>query len=166
MPPRKSSLPQGATRVSSAPLQSRLFSARYYLVGSRAFACLMPYRTTVRWRCRWATTRGTWRGPRRRHDGGLSAPSRQVSHHYSRAEDERRRCETNSETSWSGLAVHTGARIGALARPGEVLTSRTVRDLSAGSGLRFESFGSQRLKGLPEDTEIFRVSASTSGLTP
>jgi class 3 adenylate cyclase len=38
-----------------------------------------------------------------------------------------------------------------------VLTSRTVRDLSAGSELCFESFGSQRLKGLPEDTEIFRV---------
>lgn len=74
-------------------------------------------------------------------------------------------CERRG-TEWSGMAVHTGARIGALAGAGEVLTSRTVRDLSAGSGLRFESFGSQRLKGLPEDTEIFRVTASTSGLAP
>ena len=64
------------------------------------------------------------------------------------------------------MAVHTGARIGALADAGEVLASRTVRDLSAGSGLTFESCGLQRLKGLPEDTEIFRVTTPTSGLTP
>jgi class 3 adenylate cyclase len=65
-------------------------------------------------------------------------------------------CERRGD-EWSGLAVHTGARIGALAGPGEVLTSRTVRDLSAGSGLRFESLGAHCLKGLPEDTEVFRV---------
>jgi class 3 adenylate cyclase/pimeloyl-ACP methyl ester carboxylesterase len=65
-------------------------------------------------------------------------------------------CEQRGD-EWSGLAVHTGARVGAMAGPGEVLTSRTVRDLSAGSGLRFESLGTQRLKGLPEDVEIFRV---------
>jgi class 3 adenylate cyclase len=65
-------------------------------------------------------------------------------------------CERRGD-EWSGLAVHTGARIGAMAGPAEVLTSRTVRDLSAGSGLRFESLGAHRLKGLPEDTEIFRV---------
>jgi hypothetical protein len=39
------------------------------------------------------------------------------------------------------MAVHPGARIGALAGPGEVLASRTVRDLPAGSGLTFESLG-------------------------
>jgi class 3 adenylate cyclase len=55
------------------------------------------------------------------------------------------------------LTVHTGARIGAMAGPGDVLTSRTVRDPSAGSGLRFESRGAHRLKGLPQDTEVFRV---------
>jgi class 3 adenylate cyclase/pimeloyl-ACP methyl ester carboxylesterase len=65
-------------------------------------------------------------------------------------------CERRGE-EWSGLTVHTGARIGAMAGPGEVLTSRTVRDLSAGSGLCFQSLGAQRLKGLPEDTEVFRV---------
>jgi class 3 adenylate cyclase len=65
-------------------------------------------------------------------------------------------CERRGE-EWSGLAVHTGARIGAMAGAGEVMTSRTVRDLSAGSGLRFESLGAHRLKGLPEDTEVFRV---------
>ncbi len=64
------------------------------------------------------------------------------------------------------MAVHTGARIGALAGTGEVLVSRTVRDLSAGSGLRFDSIGAHRLKGMPEDTEVFRVSTPTGGLTP
>jgi class 3 adenylate cyclase/pimeloyl-ACP methyl ester carboxylesterase len=66
-------------------------------------------------------------------------------------------CERRGE-EWSGLAVHVGARIGAMAGPGEVLTSRTVRDLSAGSGLRFKSIGAHRLKGMPEDTEVFQVS--------
>ena len=57
------------------------------------------------------------------------------------------------------MAVHTGARISAMAGPGEVLASRTVRDLSAGSGLRFESLGVQQLKGLPKEVEVFRISA-------
>jgi len=74
-------------------------------------------------------------------------------------------CERRGD-EWSGMAVHTGARIGALAGAGEVLASRTVRDLSAGSGLTFESLGLHRLKGLPEDTEVFRVTTPTSGLTP
>jgi class 3 adenylate cyclase len=68
-------------------------------------------------------------------------------------------CERRGE-EWSGMAVHVGARIGAMAGPNEVLTSRTVRDLSAGSGLRFESLGGRRLKGLPEETEVFRVTTS------
>ncbi|KUI47286.1 hydrolase [Mycobacterium sp. GA-1199] len=67
-------------------------------------------------------------------------------------------CERRGQ-EWSGLAVHTGARIEAMAATGEILASRTVRDLSAGSGLRFESLGLHRLKGLPEDTEVFRVAA-------
>ncbi len=68
-------------------------------------------------------------------------------------------CERRGD-EWSGLTVHTGARIGAIAGPGEVLASRTVRDLSAGSGLHFECLGAHRLKGLPEDTEIFRITTS------
>ena len=69
-------------------------------------------------------------------------------------------CERRGD-EWSGTAVHVGARIGAMAGPDEVLASRTVRDLSAGSGLRFDSLGSQRLKGIPEETEVFRVSRQT-----
>jgi class 3 adenylate cyclase/pimeloyl-ACP methyl ester carboxylesterase len=67
-------------------------------------------------------------------------------------------CERRGE-EWSGLAVHTGARIGALAGPGEVLASRTVRDLSAGSGLIFESLGPQQLKGLSAEVDVYRVTA-------
>ena len=73
-------------------------------------------------------------------------------------------CERRGD-EWSGMAVHTGARIGALAGAGEVLASRTVRDLSAGSGLTFESLGPQRLKGLPEEVDVYRVTTSTT-LTP
>jgi class 3 adenylate cyclase len=61
------------------------------------------------------------------------------------------------------MAVHLGARIGAMAGPDEVLTSRTVRDLSAGSGLHFEALGLRPLKGIAEETEIFRVTSRTSG---
>ena len=67
-------------------------------------------------------------------------------------------CERRGD-EWSGLAVHVGARIGAMAGEDEVLTSRTVRDLSAGSGLRFDSLGAQQLKGLAEEIEVFRVTA-------
>ncbi|OBF19428.1 adenylate/guanylate cyclase domain-containing protein [Mycobacterium sp. ACS4331] len=67
-------------------------------------------------------------------------------------------CERRGD-DWSGMAVHVGARIGALAGPDEVFTSRTVRDLSAGSGLRFQSVGSHQLKGLVDETEVFRVFA-------
>ena len=74
-------------------------------------------------------------------------------------------CERRGE-EWSGVAVHLGARIGAMAGPDEVLASRTVRDLSAGSGLTFETLGPQRLKGLPEEVDVYRITTRTSGLTP
>lgn len=66
-------------------------------------------------------------------------------------------CERRGD-EWSGMAVHVGARIGGMAQADEVLASRTVRDLSAGSGLRFDSLGTQHLKGMAEETEVFRVS--------
>jgi len=49
----------------------------------------------------------------------------------------------------AGLAVHIGARVMAKAGAGEVLVSQTVKDLVAGSGLRFEDRGPQALKGVP-----------------
>ncbi len=54
-----------------------------------------------------------------------------------------------------GIAVHLAARVSALAGPGEVLVSRTVRDLVAGSGIRFSERGSHTLKGIPEPMQIF-----------
>jgi pimeloyl-ACP methyl ester carboxylesterase/class 3 adenylate cyclase len=55
----------------------------------------------------------------------------------------------------SGIAVHIGARVAALARADEVLVSGTVKDLVAGSGLRFESRGSHVLKGIPGEWLVF-----------
>jgi class 3 adenylate cyclase len=59
-----------------------------------------------------------------------------------------------------GLAVHIGARIGALAAADEVLVSGTVRDLSVGSDLVFTDRGTRTLKGVPGDWPIFSVAAS------
>jgi class 3 adenylate cyclase len=57
----------------------------------------------------------------------------------------------------SGIAVHTGARVAALAAPGEVLVSQTVRDLVAGSGLVLEEYGTYTLKGVPNEWRLFRA---------
>lgn len=57
----------------------------------------------------------------------------------------------------TGLTVHIGARVGAAAEPGQVLVSRTVRDLVAGSGLTFASRGEHQLKGVSGTWELFAV---------
>lgn len=54
-----------------------------------------------------------------------------------------------------GVAVSIGARIASLAAAGEVLVSSTVKDLVAGSGLRFEDRGEHQLKGLAEPWRVF-----------
>jgi class 3 adenylate cyclase/pimeloyl-ACP methyl ester carboxylesterase len=56
-----------------------------------------------------------------------------------------------------GIAVHTGARVAALAGPGEILVSRTIRDLVAGAPIRLESRGTHELRGVPGSWEIFAV---------
>ncbi len=58
-----------------------------------------------------------------------------------------------------GIAVHIAARVAALAGPGEVLVSRTVRDLVAGSGIRFLERGRHALHGLQEPMELYAVVA-------
>jgi class 3 adenylate cyclase len=63
------------------------------------------------------------------------------------------------EDDLSGIAVHIGARVSAMAKPGEVLVSRTVKDLVAGSGLEFENRGTQTLKGVPDQWELYAVVA-------
>jgi pimeloyl-ACP methyl ester carboxylesterase/class 3 adenylate cyclase len=56
-----------------------------------------------------------------------------------------------------GIAVHMCARVAANAAPGEVLVSRTVKDLVAGSGIQFVDRGVQRLKGIPDEWQLFAV---------
>jgi len=56
-----------------------------------------------------------------------------------------------------GIAVHIGARVAALAGAGEVFVSSTVKDLVAGSGLRFGDRGSKSLKGVPGEWHVFAV---------
>jgi class 3 adenylate cyclase len=58
----------------------------------------------------------------------------------------------------AGIVVHIGARVSALAEPGEVLVTRTVRDLVAGSGIAFEERGEHELKGVPETWALYAVS--------
>ena len=57
----------------------------------------------------------------------------------------------------AGLGVHIAARVMALADGDEVLVSHTVKDLVAGSGLRFQDYGIRDLKGVPDAWQIFRV---------
>jgi class 3 adenylate cyclase len=60
---------------------------------------------------------------------------------------------------YAGSAVHVGARVAALAAPGEVLVTSTVRDLVAGSGIRFDERGRHALKGVPGEWTILAAQA-------
>ena len=55
----------------------------------------------------------------------------------------------------SGIAVHIASRVATMAKPGQVLVSNTVRDLVAGSNIRFHDEGSHSLKGLTESVRLF-----------
>jgi class 3 adenylate cyclase len=54
----------------------------------------------------------------------------------------------------AGMAVHIGARVAALAAPGEVLVSSTVRDIVTGSRHRFADRGESALKGVPGEWRL------------
>jgi class 3 adenylate cyclase len=58
-------------------------------------------------------------------------------------------------TGPEGIAVHIGARIAALAGAGEVLASRTVKDLVVGSGIDFADRGTHELKGVPGEWTVY-----------
>jgi class 3 adenylate cyclase len=62
---------------------------------------------------------------------------------------------TRRSDSIAGITVHIGARVSALAGPGEVLVTRTVRDLVAGSGVAFEERGEHELKGVPDRWALY-----------
>ena len=57
----------------------------------------------------------------------------------------------------TGIAVHIAARVAEKAEAGETVVSSTVRDLVAGSGLRFQDRGIHQLKGLPEALHLYSV---------
>jgi len=62
-------------------------------------------------------------------------------------------------TDIAGIATHIGARIQALAQPGEILVSSVVRDLVAGSGIEFADRGMHELKGIPDPIHLYGVIA-------
>ncbi|MEM9713041.1 MAG: adenylate/guanylate cyclase domain-containing protein [Actinomycetota bacterium] len=63
----------------------------------------------------------------------------------------------------AGLGVHIGARIGAIAAAGEILVSGSVRDIVAGSGLRFSDRGDHELRGVPGTWRVFAVDRTSTG---
>jgi pimeloyl-ACP methyl ester carboxylesterase len=117
-------------------------------------------RELVRWRGREIDTAGdgffaSFDGPARAIRCGLAIAegSRSLGLEV-RAGVHTGECELLGDTL-AGIAVHTGARIAALARGGEVLASQTVKDLVAGSGLDFEDRGEQEFKGVPGRWRIY-----------
>jgi class 3 adenylate cyclase len=65
-------------------------------------------------------------------------------------------CEVRGD-DLAGLSVHIGSRVAALAEPGEVLVSGTVKDLVVGAGIDFEDHGEHELKGVPGTWKLFAV---------
>ncbi|HEV8456625.1 MAG TPA: adenylate/guanylate cyclase domain-containing protein, partial [Gemmatimonadales bacterium] len=63
------------------------------------------------------------------------------------------------EAGLAGIAVHIAARVAAAAGAGEVVVSSTVKDLVAGSGIRFGDLGDHLLKGVPDVWHLYRVGA-------
>jgi len=65
-------------------------------------------------------------------------------------------CEVRGD-DLDGLSVHIAARVGAIAGPGEVLVSATVKDLVLGSGIDFDDRGEHELKGVPGAWRLYAV---------
>jgi class 3 adenylate cyclase len=55
----------------------------------------------------------------------------------------------------SGIAIHIASRIASLSGPNQILVSRTVKDLVAGSGIRFAEWGVEQLAELKEPMELY-----------
>ena len=62
-----------------------------------------------------------------------------------------------AENDVRGIAVHIASRVANIGGADDVLVSRTVKDLVAGSGIKFEDFGTHALKGIPEEWQVFRA---------
>jgi class 3 adenylate cyclase len=68
-------------------------------------------------------------------------------------------CEVRGE-SLEGVAIHMAARVSGMAAGGDILVSRTVKDLVAGSGIGFEDFGVHSLKGIPDEHQLYKVTSA------
>ena len=68
-------------------------------------------------------------------------------------------CEIRGD-SLEGVAIHMAARVSGMAAGGDILVSRTIKDLVAGSGIEFEDFGTHTLKGIPDEHQLYRVVAA------
>jgi class 3 adenylate cyclase len=66
------------------------------------------------------------------------------------------KCEVRG-SDYGGIAVHIGARVAALAGARQILTTSTVKDLVAGSGIAFADHGTHALKGVPEPWHLYEV---------
>ena len=64
------------------------------------------------------------------------------------------------------MAVHIAARVAAIADPGDVLVSSTVKDLVIGSGLTFQDRGEHELKGVPDAWHVYSVGAPAEARVP
>jgi class 3 adenylate cyclase len=64
------------------------------------------------------------------------------------------------EEGIGGIAVHIGSRVAALGSAGDVLVTRTVKDLTAGSGIEFQGRGTHALRGVPGEWEVFGATAT------
>ena len=64
------------------------------------------------------------------------------------------------EDKVGGIAVHIGARVASVAQPGEVLVSRTIRDLVAGSGIALDDRGEHSLKGVTGEWQLYAVTTA------
>jgi class 3 adenylate cyclase len=56
-----------------------------------------------------------------------------------------------------GIAVHITSRVADLGSTDDIVVSRTIRDLVAGSGISFDDFGTHTLKGVPDAWQLYRV---------
>ncbi|MBI1807806.1 MAG: alpha/beta fold hydrolase [Ignavibacteria bacterium] len=67
-------------------------------------------------------------------------------------------------TTMRGLAIQVGSQVAEKAGSGEILASRTVKDLVAGSGIRFRDRGTHVLEGLEGEMQLFSVEEGASGI--
>ena len=72
-------------------------------------------------------------------------------------------CEARGE-DFSGIAIEVTARLLDHAQPGQIIASRTMRDLVVGSGLIFEEQGEMKASGLPGALQYFAVTGAPPGL--